>query len=354
MARARFNVSQCFRFRWINNHPIIQTSSGNLLLDTGLPLTVTKEGVNLPLTGLKFGQFDEGKEKEGFINVLKQIKRDLEEEDEGSSLGDLLRLAGKNMIDPEKLLEECSKYIGIEIGALVGTDYLEDIDVSIDPLSETVLFMTPVGREVSYSGVMVDIEMDKTGVPLIDFQLGGQRHKAIFDTGAQISYAKTSLIEGLQPVERAVRDFYPFVGSFTTDIYSLDISIAGMSVPMRFGILPEGLADSLKMLGDVSIIGIELLRSFAIHLSLRDGFVILNPLQERIFEEGTKERWLQRFRATPTQYLRDSYLLEEFKKDFVGDEEIISQIKKRMLFVSPGRTQEYLRRLLELAEGKGY
>ena len=65
---------------------------------------------------------------------------------------------------------------------------------------------------------------------------------ALFDTGATLSYIEPGLVRGLglDPIGEAT-DFYPGYGAWTTDIWRLPITLGGVDLDLRFGILPEDL-----------------------------------------------------------------------------------------------------------------
>lgn len=321
--------AQCFPWKWVNGLPLIETSRGYLLVDTGSPFTILSDREVLP----------------SIFSFLKFIKR---------SENDVKQL---NKEDSQSILDEINKHLHpYRIDGLIGTDLLKDVDIRIDPVSELFYFSdNPAGRDIKYKGTMLDIHI-KYGIPVIKFQYHGREEEAFFDTGASLSYIDKELVKNLIPERRNVQDFYPFLGEFTTELYRFNIQIAGNEITISSGILPDLLRFSLNQTGINSILGSELIKNFSIYLSIKNRFIIINKITEPLYPEGTKERWLQKFRATPTMALVDSNLEEELKDDFAGDEEVISEIEKRQstLFYPFGKTYDYLERLLTRARGMAF
>jgi len=300
-------------FETIKNHIILQTDSGKFLLSTGSPITIIKDGVTL-----------------GFLEKYFSITRNFKN-------------TSRNMSG--RMLSEISNFIGTSIDGLIGTDYLMDIDVSIDPLSETFIFCPPVDkRPADFKGVMTDLEIYNS-IPVVNLLYNGVEHRAFLDTGSCISYINESLIKGTQPVKKNIPDYLPMYGRFETDIYNLKIALASAELNMNFGVLPSRLACALNDTGiDFIIGGVDILKNFAMHLSLSGKFIVLNKIE--LEPEGSAKRWIQKFKATPSYHLINNISLESIKDDFIGNDEIVKAIEERMLWLGEGSTREHLKKLL--------
>lgn len=314
MSKFKIGYTQCMPFRWIDGHILIQTRDAEfILLDTGSPKSFKRGDAEISILMDKIDNND-------------------------------------------GLLEKISSHIGCQqIIGLIGSDFLKDKDVSIDPLSETIIFSPPMEGNASYRGTNLDMGICM-GIPTIEFEINGGKHTAFVDTGARLNYISPELtenIENIKPTQRGVKDFYPSLGEFDTDVYRLEISIGSKPVVMNFGTMPLLLKTAIGITGINSIIGSELLKTFAMHISIAGRFIILSRI-EPILPEYSKERWLQRFKATPSMYLADSLLMPDFEHSFAGDKDVIAEIQKRMSMFSGGTTYEYLKNLLVTAEtGKG-
>lgn len=326
-------ISQCMPFRWHDGHILILNNSDYWLIGTGSPFSLKDDNYH--------------------VSILMQ---DLET---NAFVENLQRQVG------EGLLNEISRHIGLPIKALIGSDFLENVDVSIDPLSETILFATPVDQNLPYyTGFKVPIEVPieilmgipaideiLIDIPMIEVSINGQTHKAFLDTGAKLSYISSDLLGGIEAVDRDVEDFFPLLGKFTTDVYPVDISIAdNHHVKLKCGILPPLLKNALNAKEIDIIIGSELFLHFAMHLSMSNEFAIFNPVS--LEPAGSKERWLQRFKAIPNMYLLNSMLENDFPSALIGDKDVIHQIEERMSWLSPGPTVNYLGHILKIARGE--
>lgn len=155
--------------------------------------------------------------------------------------------------------EKISALVGFEIAGLLGTDVINRLDW---------LFDLPAGRvTVSTEPLPVEgpsIEMaDIMGVPLIPVEVGGRPLRAIFDTGAELSYLPRECFNGVAPNGR-FRDFNPVLGSFEVDVYSLDARIGGIPFTLRSAPIPENLGllqTAFSMAGAQALIGIQVLES---------------------------------------------------------------------------------------------
>lgn len=332
MSKFKIGYAQCMPFRRIDKHLLIRTTSWRCVyrprIDEHLLIQTRDAGFVL----LDTGSPKSFKRGDAEISILMD------------------KISDNN----DGLLEEISRHIGCQkIIGLIGSDILKDKDVSIDPLSETIIFSQPIGNDAHYKGVKTDIGMTME-IPTIEFEINGKKHTAFIDTGARLNYISPEFTKNIKPAQKGVKDFYPLLGRFDTDVYCLEISIGSEPITMNFGTLPPPLQAAIGITGINSIIGSEILKTFAMHISIAGRFIILARIEQPILPEYSKERWLQRFKATPSMYLTDSLLMYDFEHSFAGDKDIIAEIEKRSAMISEGAAHEYLKNLLVMAEtGKG-
>ena len=102
--------------------------------------------------------------------------------------------------------------------------------------------------------------------------VAGRPAQVILDTGAPTSYVSKSFTEGLDPVDR-ITDFNPLIpgDTFETPIFEFPASFAGKAFSMKAGHLPGSLQMPLSMLGADGVVGMEILKRFAI--TIADGSV---------------------------------------------------------------------------------
>ena len=99
--------------------------------------------------------------------------------------------------------------------------------------------------------------------------VNGRVRRMFFDTGATTSLLLPEALEGVDPVGRH-EDYYPLLGNFLTDAYSLEVILGGERRELRFGAAPEELRSILESGQVHGMIGSELLRHYGMTLSLRD------------------------------------------------------------------------------------
>ena len=114
------------------------------------------------------------------------------------------------------------------------------------------------------------LQMD---VPSAEIRIGARHGIAFLDTGARLSYIDPAAVTG-RPVGRE-KDFFPLVGEFETDIYEVDIELAGLQLRGRFGMLPQQLEQSMAALGAQWVIGSELLQQFPLVLDLQHHRIMI-------------------------------------------------------------------------------
>ncbi len=240
MSKFKISCTQCMPFRWIDGHILIQTRDAEfILLDTGSPKSFKRGDAEISILMEKISD-----DNDNLLNVISN--------------------------------HSCSQKI---IG-LIGSDILKNKDVSIDLISETIIFSPPMEGNSSYRGTNLDMGICM-GIPTIEFEINGGKHTAFVDTGARLNYISPELtenIENIKPTQRGVKDFYPSLGEFDTDVYRLEISIGGKPIVMNFGTMPLLLKTAIGITGINSIIGSELLKTFAMHISITGRFIILSRI----------------------------------------------------------------------------
>jgi len=212
---------QIFRYELINGHVIAKHDGALYLIDTGSPSSVAAE------TNFTF--------------------------------------VGKNHIVQTDFLgvtvDSLSSHIGVKIDALIGADLLKDFGMVIDPrTSELKLFH----GKLELCGMEMPVELFM-GIPIIDASINGRKIRIFFDTGAKLSYLNPELTGDLTNIGYA-EDFYPGLGQFQTEIYSVSLKLGMEEIEMTVGNLPDLLQVSLMMAGTAGILGTSILSSHVIGL----------------------------------------------------------------------------------------
>ena len=219
-----------FLYRFHDGHIVVSAGGRNYLLDTGAPFSVGDEAITI--AGVPFPA------EQCYMGVT------------GSLLTDI---------------------IGTPIEGMIGADILQHFNLGIYAAEGMVQFdqQRPTGNTV------IPLQ-DFMGIPIVHVSIGGRVRRLYFDTGAQVSCLMADYLEDVSPEGRH-ESFYPLLGKFTTDAYTLDVEIGGRSCPLRFGKLPEDLRPVLEAGRVEGILGTELLRYFDLNLSLRDRMLCLEP-----------------------------------------------------------------------------
>ncbi len=187
-----------------------------------------------------------------------------------------IRIAGHDFPVHASYLGVTCDYLADNIGApiegLIGADIVQALTLSIYSSERMVQF-----SEHPADGSIVIAVPDFKGVPIIPIAIGGRVMRMFFDTGAPMSYLLPNAFDGREPDGRH-EDFYPLLGNFITNTYSLGVNIGGEGQILRFGELPEELNMVLEAGKVQGILGTEMLKHFGMCLSLREGMMKLDPL----------------------------------------------------------------------------
>ncbi len=175
-----------------------------------------------------------------------------------------LEFLGEKLVLPANImgvsLEDVSRLANIHFDALIGCDILARQDLRIRWRDKSL----DIGDDLSegqLSGTLTDL----MGIPVFQILLQGNKTKALFDTGAHLSYINPILVAEQTPSgERD--DFYPGVGQFTVPVYTVPTIINDTPLNLEYGVLPDSLQMMLglamSMSGASAVIGTQILESF--------------------------------------------------------------------------------------------
>jgi hypothetical protein len=179
-----------------------------------------------------------------------------------------LRLVGKEYRLPPALVrgvtaESIGRSLGTTIDAVIGGDIVRQFECLIDLGRGRVVFSR---GSLGCDGVSLRTPL-RLNVPTAEITFGARQGVALLDTGARLSYMDPAAVSGRR-VGRE-KDFLPLVGEFETDVYEVEIELAGLRLRGRFGVLPQRLQQSMAALGAQWVIGSELLQQFPLLLDLQ-------------------------------------------------------------------------------------
>lgn len=174
-------------------------------------------------------------------------------------------------------------YIGklaeVKMDALIGTDLLKKANFSISVRNKEMVVTT---GKLSEEGTKVPLKF-VMGVPELPVVINGMKTKALFDSGAFISYFPPETVKGLEPVGEK-EDFYPILGKFTTKLYNVEVEIGKHKVILKGGVLPSILRLPLQLATFENVIlGTELFDHFDIDFMMleKDSYLKLRTLDSK-------------------------------------------------------------------------
>jgi Ca-activated chloride channel family protein len=185
-------------------------------------------------------------------------------------MGDMFRLHEEYLgVDARTI----SQQVGESIDAMLGMDILQNYTITICNAGRRVYF-SKYGSFL-INGERMEIDYVK-GIPFIEVQVNDESQKMFLDTGSPLNYLASRVTRGLQQVDSA-KDTYPGIGEFTTPIYELPVTFAGVTVPLRFGNLPSILEASLMVSGINGILGTEIFRHFDVAFEFPKHQILIVP-----------------------------------------------------------------------------
>lgn len=207
-----------YKITTIDNHILINSGEGRLLIDTGCPSSFCKEGK--------------------------------------------ITLCGNTETVPDSLMGVDAAYItanvGTEVIGIVGMDFISRHNMAVD-LENSIL--TFDGDRDGWTPVPSGLIM---GSPYIEMEICGRPAKVILDTGAKISYISQEYTAGLECTETAT-DFNPAIGgSFQTPLYEGQAALSGKNFKIRLGHLPSPLDTLRATLGVDGFAGADIFKHFPV------------------------------------------------------------------------------------------
>lgn len=240
----------------INKHAFYAEGNGYVLVDTGSPVTIERQGATVAdgLSGLMDGL---GVDKALQKQVLDQLASA-----HGQEIAAGIGLLGD---DPLVDFDDLSKKVGRTVNKLLGTDRMMTGPVLIDYRNRQVEFDYSGDEDFPYE---LPCQM-LAGIPVVDINIAGVKRHMFLDTGAPTSYISSAITDGMTPTGSA-SDFHPQAGEFTVNTFALETVIGGFRGRIDYGNLPPDLAQC-EHVGCDGIIGYDLFSRFAVLLDMGNG-----------------------------------------------------------------------------------
>ena len=197
---------------------------------------------------------------------------------------------GKRHTTPNQLMgfttRQLSELAGIKIDILIGCDILSRHKIRIRWQEHCI----DIGDDTPDGSIVDDME-SMMGCPIIPLRIAGESIKALFDTGAHLSYISPALIAGL-PQTGQKADFHPFNGHFTSPTYTVETALGGKAFTMEYGILSGELGAAvdltLNMTNTSAVIGTQLLEHFDCTLDWKEGRISWST-NKKINKKATRQ-----------------------------------------------------------------
>ena len=132
-------------------------------------------------------------------------------------------------------MEKISELSGIQIDILIGCNILSQQDIRIRWSEQRLDW----GNNLPDYPLTMELKTLK-GLPIFPLTIGSIVTKAIFDTGAHLSYIDPTLVVGKATWGKR-NDFSPFVGTFTVSTYMMPTALDKSPINIEYGIFPESL-----------------------------------------------------------------------------------------------------------------
>ncbi|UJR24223.1 hypothetical protein I4U23_027190 [Adineta vaga] len=164
---------------------------------------------------------------------------------------------------------------GLKVDGLIGMDILMHFDILFNlnqiTFSDTLL---------AYADTTIKLPIIDTvmSIPIITLNIGHKDRRIFFDSGAKLSYLSEDLLVS-EPIGQ-MEDFYFTIGTYTTNIYKIDVTIGEKIESLTFGLLPAALRMMLDISQTKGVIGTELLKKYSIILSNLNKYLALEPYDE--------------------------------------------------------------------------
>jgi len=170
-------------------------------------------------------------------------------------------------------VDDFSRLTGMRISVVLGADILNAFDYVIDLKNEELLISTD---SIDFRGNILKSDYFQ-GVPIISAKIDKRNVKLFFDTGAKLSYIKSSIAPDY-PVVGQDTDFYPGFGEFQVETHKVPLLVAGHSLHQEMGILPQTLEMTLMATGIDGILGTTIFDRFKVCFSARRKQIIINEV----------------------------------------------------------------------------
>jgi len=212
-----------FSLEIIDGHPLIKTDIYTILIDTGSPITIHNS------------------RSFNFLSVNFDVQ--------------------SNYLTILELVD----LIGINITTLLGMDIISKYKPLFDYKNKIITFNNQ--EDNSFTGNSVDINSFMK-IPTVELKINNKLLKFFLDSGAKHSYLLNNITQNYTSAG-IIDDFYPGIGSFTTDSFKINTYFDNNSFLVTYGILPKELELLLNMADITGIIGSDFFYNFKTEIDMK-------------------------------------------------------------------------------------
>ena len=227
-----------YMLKMVNGHLIASIEGRSVLIDTGVPISISNEM------------------EWHFLHEVRSLSQDY---------------MGVTM-------DYLNTMVGARIDVLMGMDILKNYHITLNLKAHRINFSS---RKLVNSNVAIPMTLFM-GVPSAFFTIMGNDYQMFVDTGAKLSYVDQKVASKYTPVGRE-KDFYPSLGEFEPDVYEIPFRFGDSDFKLRCGVLPTLLEKTMLLTGNAGIIGTELYENLVVDLAFPENTIhILNLNKVRV------------------------------------------------------------------------
>jgi hypothetical protein len=151
----------------------------------------------------------------------------------------------------------------ITVEGLIGNDILAKFDLLFS--TDEIIFYEPGTAPPYPNSIVLPLDSEVMGIPIVNVTIDKNQHKVFFDTGAKLAYLSDELLPETSIGKQ--EDFHPTIGKYTTNVYKVDTVFGDYEWSMTYGKLPTQLKPLLSLGDTKGILGTEILTKFDVALS---------------------------------------------------------------------------------------
>lgn len=168
-------------------------------------------------------------------------------------------------------VDSLSDLAGFRIDILIGCDILSQFTIRIRWHDRCI----DIGDDLADGEIVCGMSA-LAGTPVFPISIGNADTRAIFDTGAHLSYITPECVAGMESFGKK-DDFSPFIGHFTVSTYRLPTRLGSQVHGHEYGVLSDTMQAMVGMAmllsGASAVIGTALLEHYDCTIAWKKGVI---------------------------------------------------------------------------------